>query len=262
MSSENLPPAPTEGLPVEEAPAASQNDLFEAGPGEDRPQSDMAAGEEETFFAPSPETEIPDQPPSAQVRAVRAEPSPTAEPKPLAPVPRSLTPAAPEAVKQAIDEVMAILASLREAVDKMDEVLEILEEAERQKTADEREIEALRQQLRRFHRPAEEIARPVRPAPTPASHQSRGDSQRPARDPREARSPYRAERNDRDRNRNRNRDRDRERERHDAKGHASRGPHPESGQAAATPPESAADPVPPTAEDLRSSHGADTVDPS
>jgi len=60
------------------------------------------------------------------------------------------------AVSQAIDEVMEIIETLKRAVDQMEEVLELVELAERQKLADEREIESLRRALRQLHdRPRE-----------------------------------------------------------------------------------------------------------
>lgn len=57
------------------------------------------------------------------------------------------------AISQALDEVMQIVASLKQAVDQMDEVLELVELAERQKLADEQEIESLRRALRQLQRP-------------------------------------------------------------------------------------------------------------
>lgn len=57
------------------------------------------------------------------------------------------------AIHQAIDEVMQIVESLKGALDKMEEVLELVEVAERQKLADEREIESLRRALRQLQRP-------------------------------------------------------------------------------------------------------------
>jgi len=60
------------------------------------------------------------------------------------------------AIHQAIDEVMEIVEALKRAVDQMEEVLELVELAERQKLADEREIESLRRALRQIHdRPRE-----------------------------------------------------------------------------------------------------------
>jgi hypothetical protein len=51
--------------------------------------------------------------------------------------------------------VNQIISTLRETLDDMDEVLETLELAERQKDADEQEIESLRRSLRQLHRPRE-----------------------------------------------------------------------------------------------------------
>lgn len=77
------------------------------------------------------------------------------------------------AIHQAIDEVMDIVEALKRAVDQMEEVLELVELAERQKLADEREIESLRRALRGLHdRPRE---------------QSRGGGPRDQRGPRENR---------------------------------------------------------------------------
>ena len=57
------------------------------------------------------------------------------------------------AISQALDEVMQIVDSLKRAVDQMEEVLELVELAERQKLADEQEIESLRRALRQLQRP-------------------------------------------------------------------------------------------------------------
>ena len=59
------------------------------------------------------------------------------------------------AVQQAIEEVNQIIETLRATLDDMEAVLETLELAERQKIADEQEIETLRRGLRQLHRPRE-----------------------------------------------------------------------------------------------------------
>ena len=64
-------------------------------------------------------------------------------------------PASPMAIQEAIEEVTQIIATLRETLDGMEEVLETLELAERQKDADEREIDSLRRAMRPLHRPRE-----------------------------------------------------------------------------------------------------------
>ena len=57
------------------------------------------------------------------------------------------------AISQAIEEVTQIVESLKQTLDQMEEVLELVELAERQKLADEREIESLRRALRKIHQP-------------------------------------------------------------------------------------------------------------
>jgi hypothetical protein len=64
-------------------------------------------------------------------------------------------PASPASVSAAIEEVTGIIEDLKQIVDELEEVLETLEVAERQKTADEQEIENLRRLLRQFQRPRE-----------------------------------------------------------------------------------------------------------
>jgi prefoldin subunit 5 len=66
------------------------------------------------------------------------------------------------AIQQAIEEVNQIIDTLRRTLDDMEEVLETLELAERQKTADEQEIETLRRSLRHLHRPKEGGQHPQR----------------------------------------------------------------------------------------------------
>ena len=52
-----------------------------------------------------------------------------------------------------IDEVRQIVVSLEQALEQMEEVQELVELADRQKSADEREIESLRRALRRIQSP-------------------------------------------------------------------------------------------------------------
>lgn len=76
------------------------------------------------------------------------------------------------AISKAIEEVSEIVESLKRVLDQMEEVLELTELAERQKMADEREIDSLRRALRqlqqrpRFDRPRDDDRpeRPERPA--------------------------------------------------------------------------------------------------
>lgn len=50
---------------------------------------------------------------------------------------------------------MQVIEALKKAVEQMEDVLELVELAERQKLADEREIDALRRALRQVHHPRE-----------------------------------------------------------------------------------------------------------
>jgi len=87
--------------------------------------------------------------------------SPAEQEAPLAP-PRERRPATPAAVQGAIEEVTQIIETLRATLDDMEGVLETLELAERQKNADEQEIETLRRSLRQLHRPREGGQHPPR----------------------------------------------------------------------------------------------------
>lgn len=71
--------------------------------------------------------------------------------------------ASPPAVQNAIEEVNRIIQTLKETLDDMEEVLETLEFAERQKNADEREIESMRRALRQLQRPHDGGAQPGHP---------------------------------------------------------------------------------------------------
>jgi Na+/phosphate symporter len=62
-------------------------------------------------------------------------------------------PAVSSAISQAVSEVMQIVESLKQALNQMEDVLELVEQAERQKLADEHEIESLRRLLRQLEHP-------------------------------------------------------------------------------------------------------------
>ena len=57
------------------------------------------------------------------------------------------------AVSRAVNEVMEIIESLKQALEQMETVLELVEHAERQKLADEHEIDSLRRLLRQLQHP-------------------------------------------------------------------------------------------------------------
>jgi hypothetical protein len=57
------------------------------------------------------------------------------------------------AISEAVEEVRQIVESLERALEQMEEVQELIDLADRQKSADEREIESLRRALRRIQPP-------------------------------------------------------------------------------------------------------------
>jgi uncharacterized protein Yka (UPF0111/DUF47 family) len=57
------------------------------------------------------------------------------------------------AISQAVSEVMEVVESLKQALEKMEEALELVEHAERQKLADEHEIDSLRRLLHQLQQP-------------------------------------------------------------------------------------------------------------
>lgn len=122
------PPESSEpgGLP----PREDAEPIFEAA-------SDTEQGSEPASLSRSPSEPLPELAPQSMSRESR-EPG---------------QPAAPATVEKAIEEVSAVVESLRTALDEMEEVLELLEVFERQKNADEREIEALRRAVRQVNRP-------------------------------------------------------------------------------------------------------------
>lgn len=88
--------------------------------------------------------------PSAAARAPYRPPTPEREERPVTPPPPPAQPASPAAIREAIEEVNQVLESLRLAIEDLEDVADTLELAERQKTADEQEIEALKRALRQF----------------------------------------------------------------------------------------------------------------
>jgi len=97
-----------------------------------------------------------------------ARPPEPPEPEPESPIPSGpptgnlSRPASPVSVEQAIEEVNGVVDSLRTALEEMEEVLEMFEIFERQKNADEREIDSLRRALRQVHRPRDSGHHPHR----------------------------------------------------------------------------------------------------
>jgi hypothetical protein len=113
------------------------------------PPAQIPAAEPEPIFerATEPSEGIDEVAPAVEMRE-----SPR-EPDSLAPPVQPSQPASLTSIEKAIEEVNAVVDTLRHALDEMEEVLEVLELFERQKNADEREIESLRRAVRQMHRP-------------------------------------------------------------------------------------------------------------
>ena len=79
--------------------------------------------------------------------------SQTSPPPGVAALPEPKIATVSSAISQAVEEVTQIVESLKQALEQMEEVLELIELAERQKSADEREIESLRRALRKIQQP-------------------------------------------------------------------------------------------------------------
>ena len=126
-----------------------------------QPSAEPLPADQGTTQPPTPEA---GETPPPQLREPRETPRPpmreprnTPPPPPQEPQRRG-----PMAVSEAIEEVNQIIETLRATLDDMDTVLETLELAERQKLADEHEIETLRRGLRQLHRPREGGPQPPR----------------------------------------------------------------------------------------------------
>lgn len=101
------------------------------------------------------------------------------ERRPISAPRESFSEATGSAISQAISQVSEIIETLKRTLEEMEEVLELTELAERQKLADEREIESLRRALRQLQRPRPERQRDEE---RPERH---GRHERPARYSRE-----------------------------------------------------------------------------
>ena len=103
--------------------------------------------------APKPEPLVEPTAPAGDIAPI-GEAAPLPGEQPSLPV-RQDEPRHPLSVQQAIEEVTHVITALKETLDDMEEVLETLELAERQKNADEQEIESLRRALRPLQRQRE-----------------------------------------------------------------------------------------------------------
>jgi len=122
---------------IEAGEPVERDDEIVSEPAEDGPESPVA---EESPFEPEVDP-VPAKAPKRLVERVSRTPA--------------VQPAEPAAIGAAVSEVEKIVDALKRAAEQMEEVLELVELAERQKLADEREIDSLRRALNRMHRPHE-----------------------------------------------------------------------------------------------------------
>ena len=126
----------------------------------DSPEAPVTEPAAENF--PAPEARSPREP----QREFPRERRPDRRPEPLRPKPwvkpADFRPAETSAVSQAVAHATEIAESLKQMIDQLDEVLALVEVAERQKLADEREIDELRRALRRIQPPRRELPPPRR----------------------------------------------------------------------------------------------------
>lgn len=139
---------------------------------------------------PEPEPEpVRAAAPSRESRDPRREPRPERRPEPPRQKqwvkPADFRPAAPTAITQAVEHATFIAEALKELHDQMDEILELVELAERQKLADERELDELRRALRRIQ--------PQRRDPQPPHHQPQQQRQQPRREEPRRQAPEKRE---------------------------------------------------------------------
>ncbi len=122
----------------------------------DLPQSADAAtaGPVSASTPPAPAFEESQRPPRPHAPSP---PRPERRPEPPAPKPwvkpADFRPAETSAIHQAVVHATEIAEGLKILVDRIDEILELVEVAERQKLADERELDNLRRALRRIQPP-------------------------------------------------------------------------------------------------------------
>jgi hypothetical protein len=103
--------------------------------------------------------------------------------------PADFRPAAPSAIAQAVEHATFIAEALQELHDQLDEVLELIEVAERQKLADERELDELRRALRRIQPQRQQPSHQQHHQPQAHRHQPPPRREAPRRQEPERRAP-------------------------------------------------------------------------
>jgi hypothetical protein len=152
----------------------------------DSPEAPLTESAAEISRAPEarPQRDFPREPQRDRRPERRPEPL---RPKPWA-KPADFRPAETSAVSQAVAHATEIAESLKQMIDQLDEVLELVEVAERQKLADEREIDELRRALRRIQPPRREPP-PFRPPPRRDEPRAQREPVQRAEEPRPPQEP-------------------------------------------------------------------------
>src|ERR1035437_3161200 len=139
----------------------------------------------------------PGQPREARQFSTRPPPPRVQEPRRPNPRPPYVKPADfraadISAVSQAVELATQIAESLKQVTDQLDEILELVELAERQKLADEREIDQLRLALRRIQPPrySRDEPREPRDSREPRAQRPPRGEQRESNEPGELREPH------------------------------------------------------------------------
>jgi hypothetical protein len=190
---EEISPAPETLEPNAPPEAAEQADHHEADSSGDfrephaEAPADFASHETEPVEKPvtepaaenfpAPEARAPREPPREFPRDRRPDRRPEPPRQRQWARPADFRPAETSAISEAVAHATEIAGSLKQMIDQLDEVLELVEVAERQKLADEREIDELRRALRRIQPPRRELP-PPRREPLP-SRPPRRDEPRP-----------------------------------------------------------------------------------
>ncbi len=155
MHAGEFPPSPAEvsSDPVPENIAEAAPQIPPAPAPEPEPHRERARRPERPERSERPERQDrqerqPERPAYTENR--RPEPRPWVKPA-------DFRPAETSAISQAVAHATEIAESLKHTIDQLDEILELVELAERQKLADEREIDELRRALRRIQPPRQQL---------------------------------------------------------------------------------------------------------
>jgi hypothetical protein len=141
------PEEPAEAALAEQMSPVSSEPGAEAIPEAAHEPAPEAPPAHEHEHRPAPEP-ARQRPPARPIQPEYRRPEPRSWAKPP-----DFRPAEVSAISQAVAHATEIAESLKHTIDQLDEILELVELAERQKLADEREIDELRRALRRIQPP-------------------------------------------------------------------------------------------------------------